>query len=143
MHGVLKHYFKLKIPLSCYLVFSYFYYLNGRLPLTNGLLVVPDDEVPDGKQKINLKHLYEMFKDTNSHGLVSLQFLGALGIFFGLNISVPKNAITKLYKNLSYESLSGDKDFTFDIMCFWPDFRVKFFKFIEQGQARKRRSKKY
>ena len=118
MHGVLKHYFKLKIPLSCYLVFSYFYYLNGRLPLTNGLLVVPDDEVPDGKQKINLKHLYEMFKDTNSHGLVSLQFLGALGIFFGLNISVPKNAITKLYKNLSYESLSGDKDFTFDIMCF-------------------------
>ena len=118
MHGVLKHYFKLKIPLSCYLVFSYFYYLNGRLPLTNGLLVVPDDEVPDGKEKINLKHLYEMFKDTNSHGLVSLQFLGALGIFFGLNISVPKNAITKLYKNLSYESLSGDKDFTFDIMCF-------------------------
>ena len=108
----------MKIPLSCYLVFSYFYYLNGRLPLTNGLLVVPDDEVPDGKQKINLKHLYEMFKDTNSHGLVSLQFLGALGIFFGLNISVPKNAITKLYKNLSYESLSGDKDFTFDIMCF-------------------------
>ena len=82
-------------------IFQLIYYLNGRLPLTNGLLVVPDDEVPDGKQKINLKHLYEMFKDTNSHGLVSLQFLGALGIFFGFNISVPKNAIAELYKNLS------------------------------------------
>ena len=57
--------------------------------------------MPDGKEKINQKNLYEMFKDTNSHGLVSLQFLDALGIFFGFNISVPKNAIAELYKNLS------------------------------------------
>ena len=57
--------------------------------------------MPDGKEKINQKNLYEMFKDTNSHGLVSLQFFGALGIFFGFNISVPKNAIAELYKNLS------------------------------------------
>ena len=50
-----------------------FYDLNGRFPLTNGLLIVHDVEVPEGKEKINLKQLYEMFKDTNSHGLVSLQ----------------------------------------------------------------------
>ena len=81
--------------------FQLFYYLNGRLPLTNGLLVVPDSEMPNGKEKINQKNLYEMFNYTNSHGLVSLQFLGALGIFFGFNISVPKNAFTELYKNLS------------------------------------------
>ena len=73
------------------------------------MLVVPDSEVPDGKEKINPKNLYEMFKNTNSHGLVSLQFLGALGIFFGLNISVPKYAITVLYKNFSHEILSGIK----------------------------------
>ena len=47
-----------------------------------------------------------MFKDTKSHGLVSIQFLCALGIFFGLHISIPKYAITELYKNLSYETLS-------------------------------------
>ena len=52
--------------------------------MTNGLLIVPDGEVPEGREKINLKQLYEMFKDTNSHGLVSLQFLCADGIFLGV-----------------------------------------------------------
>ena len=54
-----------------------------------------------------------MFKDTNSHGLVSLQFLCALGIFLEVDKSIPKSAITKLYKNLSYEILSGARDFDF------------------------------
>ena len=57
-----------------------FYYLNGRLPLTNGLLIVPAGEGANGEEKINLKNLYEMLKDTACHGLVSLQFLSALGI---------------------------------------------------------------
>ena len=91
-----------------------FYYLNGRLPLTNGLLIVPDGEVPDSEEKINLKNLYEMFKDTPSHGLVSFQFLRALGIFFGVDISIPKMAITELYRNLSHRTLSSAKDFSFD-----------------------------
>ena len=48
-------------------IFQIFYYLNGRFPLANGLLIVPDGEVPKGKEKINLKQLYKMFKDANSH----------------------------------------------------------------------------
>ena len=64
-------------------------------------------------KKINLKQLYETFKDTNSHGLVSLQFLCALGIFFGVDKSIPKSAILELYKNLSYETLSGARDLDF------------------------------
>ena len=67
-------------------------------------------------KKINLKQLYETFKDTNSHGLVSLQFLCALGIFFGVDKSIPKSAITELYKNLSYETLSGARDFGFQAL---------------------------
>lgn len=55
-----------------------FLYFNGNLPLTNGLLVVPDGEAPEGTEKINLKNLYEMFKDIHSYGLVSIQFLYAL-----------------------------------------------------------------
>ena len=43
--------------------FQMFCYFNGRLPLTNGLLIVPDGETPDGTEKINLKLLYQMFKD--------------------------------------------------------------------------------
>ena len=55
-----------------------------------------------------------MFKDTNSHGLVSPQFLDALGIFFGLDFSIPKHAITELYKNLLQETLSAARDIEFD-----------------------------
>ena len=55
-----------------------------------------------------------MLKDIPSHGLVSLQFLSALGIFFGIDISILKMAITELYRNLSYRTLSGGGDFSFD-----------------------------
>ena len=65
--------------------------------MTNSLLIVPDGEVPKIKEKINLKQLCEIFKDTNSHGLVSLQFLCALGIFFVIDKSIPKSAITELH----------------------------------------------
>ena len=53
-------------------IFQMFYYFNGRLPLTNGLLIDPDGETPEGREKINLKLLCKMFKDTESHGLVSI-----------------------------------------------------------------------
>ena len=71
-------------------IYQMFYYFNGRFALTNGLLVVPDGEVPEGTEKINLKLLYEMFKDTQYHGVVSIQFLCAFGIFFELNILYQK-----------------------------------------------------
>ena len=67
-------------------IFQLFYHNNGRLPLTNGLLMVPDSEVREGEEKINLKDLYEMFRYWNPNGLVSMQFLGALGIFFGAGV---------------------------------------------------------
>ena len=41
-------------------------------PLTNGLLIVPDGEVPECEEKINLKQLYKMFKDSDSYGLISV-----------------------------------------------------------------------
>ena len=121
--------------------FQLFYYLNGRLPLTNSLLPALDKEAPDGTDKINLKNLYEMFRDTNSHGLVSLQFLDALGIFFGLDTFVPKNAITELYKNLSYETLSGARNLEFDAisdLLSGLSFMIKSQLYqIERGQKKK------
>ena len=109
-----KSYYEIENATKMLSNFQLFYYLNGRLPLTNSLLPALDGEAPDGTDKINLKNLYEMFRDKNSHGLVSLQFLDALGIFFGLDTFVPKNAITELYKNLSYETLSGARNFEFN-----------------------------
>ena len=52
-------------------IFQRFYYYIRRLPLKNGLLVVPDVEVLERTEKINLKNLNEMYRDTNSHDLVS------------------------------------------------------------------------
>ena len=69
-------------------IFQMFYYLNGRFALVNGLLIVPDGEVSEGEEKTNLKQLHNMLKNSSSHGLVSLQFLCALGIFFGVDKSI-------------------------------------------------------
>ena len=78
------------------------------------MLIVPDGDEPEGEEKINLKNLYEMFRYTSSHGLVSIQFLGVLGILFSVWVSETRNAITELYKNLSYATLSGANDSNFD-----------------------------
>ena len=71
-------------------IFRMFYHFNYRLALTNGLLVVPDGDTPEGFEKISLKYLCEMFQGTKSHGLVSVQFLCALDMFLGGNISLSK-----------------------------------------------------
>ena len=49
-----------------------------------------------------------------SNGLVSMQFLGVLGIFFGAGVKESKNALTELYKNLSHATLSDANNFKFD-----------------------------
>ena len=42
-------------------IFQSFYHNTGRFPLTNGFLIVPDSDAPNGEEKINMKNLYEMF----------------------------------------------------------------------------------
>ena len=71
-------------------IFQMFCYFNRRLPLTNGLLSVPDDETPERSEKMSMKTLYELFKDTKSLRLVSLQFLLALNLFYGGDIQTSK-----------------------------------------------------
>ena len=51
-----------------------------------------------------------MFKNTKSHGVVSLHFLCSLGIFFGLRPLIPKYTLTESYQNLSNETLSGRRN---------------------------------
>ena len=41
-------------------IFQDFYALTGRLPLSNGLLVVPDGDASPGENKLNMKQLYEL-----------------------------------------------------------------------------------
>ena len=37
---------------------------NGRVPLKNSLMIVPNGETPLGSEEISVKTLYKMFKDT-------------------------------------------------------------------------------
>ena len=96
-------------------IFQTFYHTTGRLPLSNGLLIVPDGDAPPGEDKVNMKSLYDMFRHTYSHGLVSLPFLGVLHYYFDItDQQLIKNALTELYGNLSYITLSGARDLQFD-----------------------------
>ena len=65
-------------------IFQDFYSLNGRLPLSNSLIVVPDGDAPP-EDKLNMKNLYDLFKNANSYGLVSLPFLGLLQYYLEEN----------------------------------------------------------
>ena len=95
-------------------IFQDFYSLTGRLPLSNNLLVVPDGDAPP-EEKLNMRHFYDLFKNTNSHEIVSLPFLGLIQYYLEENDhSLIKNTTTELYYNLSYMTLSGGRGFRFD-----------------------------
>ena len=74
---------------------------------------MPDGETSSGAQKISLKWLSEHFKDTKSHGPISLQFLSALNFFRG-SIESLRNTISELYQNLIFETLSGAREMQFE-----------------------------
>ena len=96
-------------------IFQDFYTLTGRLPLSNCLLVVPDGDAPPGEDKLNMKQLYDLFKNTNLQGIVSLPFPGLIQYYLEKkDHSLIKNATTELYYNLSYMTLSGARDFKFN-----------------------------
>ena len=82
-------------------IFQDFYTATGRLLTFNELLIVPDSDAADPSQKVNLKHLYDLFKNTNSHGVVSVPFLGLLFHYFHdqHKLELVKQATTELYKN--------------------------------------------
>ena len=120
-------------------LFQDFYTATGRLPTFNELLVVPDG-VAKPEEKINMKQLYDMFKNTNSHGIVSLPFLGLLFHYFHdeKSMILVKNATTELYKNLSYLNLSGGRQLDFQAVCdllAQLSFSIKSYTTLNQKQA--------
>ena len=79
-------------------------------------LVIPDGDTPPGENKLNIKQLYELFKNTKSRGLVSLPFLGLIQFYLGKDDHLIKNSLTELYCNHSYMTLSGARDFQFGVV---------------------------
>ena len=54
-----------------------------------------------------------MFKGTESHGLVSIQFFIGSELIFNRDVQLSKDTITELYKNLSFDTLSGKRQADF------------------------------
>ena len=121
-------------------LFQDFYTATGRLPTFNGLLVVPDGDAKPGENKVNMKQLYDLFKNTGSRGLVSLPFLALLLHIFesSQDLKFIKDATTELYKNLSYMSLGGAINFESDAVS---DF-IAHLSFIIKGNTIKNNEKR-
>ena len=64
-----------------------------------------------------MKNLYEFFTNTNSDETVLLPFLGLIQYYLEENDqSLTKNAISELYYNRSYMTLSGGRDFRLEAL---------------------------
>ena len=62
-----------------------------------------------------MRHLYDLLKNTNSHGIASLPFLRLIQFYLEeSDQTLTKNAISELYYNLSSMTLSGARDLRFD-----------------------------
>ena len=75
----------------------------------NSLLLVPDGETPRNIERISIKRLYAIYKEANSYGLVSLQFLLDLNLFFGEIIQLSNNTRAELYENLTAETVKFNR----------------------------------
>ena len=77
--------------------------------------MLPLVDFQQSNEKINLKHLYDLFKNTKPHSVVSVPFLGLLFHYFHNEhkLDLVKQATTELSKNLSYTTLSGAKPLHF------------------------------
>ena len=98
------------------MLFDFFYFVNGKFPTTATHTFVPRADLPMevNGEELNIKKLYEKFRTTNSHALLSSQFLAALNIFFGGDPKLSRRFLTEFYQNMTVSTLSTDNAFTFD-----------------------------
>ena len=85
--GAVEKISEINDPMRMLNLFQDFYTSTGRIPAFNGLLVVPGGDTSENSNKLNMKSLYDLFKNTKSHGLVSLPFLGLLLNFFKVKMT--------------------------------------------------------
>ena len=97
-------------------LFDFFYFVNERFPTIGVQTFIPRSDLPMevNGEELNIKKLHEKFRTTNSHALVSSQFLAALNIFFGVDPELSRRFLTEFYQNMTVSNLSTDDAFTFD-----------------------------
>ena len=94
-------------------IFSDFYFKTGRFPGSYNLLNVPPGINPPFIKKhdtLSPFEIHEKFNGSESYGLISVQFLAALNVFFGGDKLDSQNVMSEYLNNLSLQALTIDDD---------------------------------
>ena len=94
-------------------IFSDFYFKTGRFPASYNLLNVPPGINPPFIQKHDRLSPFEIhakFNGSDAYGLISVQFLAALNVFFGGDKLDSQNVMSEYLNNLSLQALTIDDD---------------------------------
>ena len=94
-------------------IFSDFYFKTGRFPGSYNLLNVPPGINPPFIQKhdrISPFEIHAKFNGSDAYGLISVQFLAALNVFFGGDKLNSQNVMSEYLNNLSLQALTIDDD---------------------------------
>ena len=91
--------------------FCEFFQQHGKFPGSQDLIVDPKPETPyfvKTNKVISTNQLHEKFSSTNTLGLVSIQALGALNIYYGGRTERSRQALSEFLYNLSNQALNKD-----------------------------------
>ena len=87
----------------------------GRFPAVEKLAIIPQGSTPSFVKTEDILspfELYEFFNQTDSHGLVCVQFLAALNSYLGGDKNISKNTMTEFFQNLSLQALNKPDETT-------------------------------
>ena len=97
-------------------IFCDFFEKHGRFSGSRELIIVPRSEIPNfikTQKIISTKLLYQKFSSTDARGLVAIQAIAALNIYFGGRLETSKQALAEFLHNTSHQALKKDNDLIF------------------------------
>ena len=80
--------------------FCDFFQNHGRLPGSQELIIVPRTETPNfikTQKIISTSRLYQKFNSTDLQGLLTIQAIAALNVYFGGRLETSRQALAEFY----------------------------------------------
>ena len=90
-----------------------FFYETGRFPGNSTIVSVPRARIPsfiESRDVLSPLALYDTYAGHDMRGIASIQFLAALNILLGGDSEQSRDAMSKLFHNLSWQALTNDND---------------------------------
>ena len=90
-----------------------FFYETGRFSGNSTIVSVPRARIPsfiESRDVLSHLSLCDTYAGRGMRGIVSVQFLAALNILLGGDSEQSRDAMSKLFHNLSWQALTNDND---------------------------------